>query len=482
MNGEVLWTAHAAARATGGRLSGRGDWCANGVSIDSRSLERGDLFVALTGLNRDGHLFVSSALEAGAAACMVAAPAPDLSADAPLLDVEDTLRGLNDLAAAARARCTARRIAVTGSVGKTSTKEMLRHVLGRQGKAHASAASYNNIWGVPLTLARMPEHTDYGVFEIGMNHSGEITPLARLVRPHIAVITAVAPVHLEFFSGVGAIADAKAEIFDGMDGAGVAVLNADDAQFARLSAAARTCGVDVISFGSAESADARVTGIAGHGAGSAVTAIIGGMAVRYTLPEPGRHWVMNSLAVLAAAQAAGADVRRAAADLATIPALKGRGARHIVRSGFGDFTLIDESYNANPASMRAAITTLGQHMCTGTGRRLAILGDMLELGAAGPQLHIDLADSLAEAGIERVYLAGPLMRHLWEALPASRRGAWTPTSKDLADTLAPEIVSGAIVGAGDAVMVKGSLGSRMALIIQMLEQIGQGSLTQQKSG
>ncbi len=482
MSGEVLWTAEAAAQATGGRLEGRTDWCANGVSIDSRNLARGDLFVALTGLNRDGHQFAPSAVKAGASACMVSEPAPGLTRDACLLHVDDTLSALNSLAQAARARSAATRIAITGSVGKTSTKEMLRHVLGRQRKTHASAASYNNMWGVPLTLARMPQDAEFGVFEIGMNHAGEITPLSRLVAPQVAVITTVAPVHLEFFSGVEAIADAKAEIFDGMGGDGVAVLNADSEHFTRLRAAAQGKGCSIISFGAEQGAEARVMSVDARGDESDVTADICGVKVRYVVPVPGRHWVMNSVAALAAVHAAGADAVQAAEDLSTISAPKGRGRQRRVQSVIGEFVLIDESYNANPASMGAAIATLGARRLGEQGRRVAILGDMLELGATAPQLHAALAASLGQAEIDRIYLVGPLMKHLWEAAPNSMRGAWTATSQEMASLLGQEIASGTALREGDAVMVKGSLGSRMAPLVEMLEALDVRDYKSEKSG
>ncbi len=437
--------------------------------------------MALIGPHRDGHRYVPSAMEAGASACVVSEPVQGLTPETPLLEVEETLGALNALAGAARARCAAKRIAITGSVGKTSTKEMVRHVLERQSKTHASAASYNNMWGVPLTLARMPEDTVYGVFEIGMNHAGEITPLAQLVHPHVAVITTVAPVHLEFFSGVDAIADAKAELFDGMDSSGIAVLNADNEQFDRLHAAAREKGCSVVAFGAAPRAHARMIATATRGDECDVTADICGLKVRYTLPVPGHHWVMNSVAVLAAVHIVGADVHQAAEDLSTIEALKGRGQRQVIQSAIGDFTLIDESYNANPASMNAGIETLGAACLAGRGRRIAILGDMLELGATAPQFHEALAASLERAEIDLVFLVGPHMKHLWEAVPRSMRGSWAPTSEEMASHLAQEIAAGEALREGDAVMVKGSLGSRMAPLVDLFEGLGLHGLKSAKS-
>ena len=468
MSGEALWTAEAAAQATGGQLTGGADWIAEGVSIDSRTLKRGDLFVALTGDNRDGHRFVPSAVEAGAAASIISEPVKNLAADTALLEVGNSLNALNGLAIAARTRCTAKRIAITGSVGKTSTKEMLRHVLGCQSPTHASAASYNNMWGVPLTLARMHQDTVYGVFEIGMNHAGEITPLAQLVCPHIAVITTVAPVHLEFFSGVDAIADAKAEIFDGMDSSGIAVLNVDNEHFDRLSNAAHAQGCRVVPFGTSPRARSRIVTSSIHGDMCDVTVDICGQKLQYTLPYSGHHWVMNSVAVLTAVHVAGADVRQAAEDLAGVTALKGRGVRHSIHCAIGNISLIDESYNANPASMGAAIATLG---VAGSGRRVAFLGDMLELGVTAPQLHEGLAVLLEQAEIDIVYLVGPLMKHLWEAVPASMRGAWTSTSQEMTSLIDQEINAGSFLQDGDVIMVKGSLGSAMAPLVKLFEEI-----------
>jgi UDP-N-acetylmuramoyl-tripeptide--D-alanyl-D-alanine ligase len=436
-----------------------------GISIDSRTLAPGEAFFAITGDNRNGHDFVEAALKAGAGLAVVDARKQDrFAADVPLLLVSDVLEALRDLARAARNRSQAKIIAVTGSVGKTGTKEALHLALGNQGQSHASAASYNNHWGVPLSLARCPESAMYAVFELGMNHAGEIEPLARLVRPHVAIITAVEPVHLEFFDSVAAIADAKAEIFLGLERGGAAVLNRDNAQYDRLAASASRAGVDrIVSFGEHREADARLIMCAPDRGGSTVEAHILGTDLKYRVGAPGRHLVLNSLAVLAAAALIGTDVRLAATALSGLRAGRGRGARVRILIPQGEIELIDESYNANPASMRAALALLGQAERSARGRRIAVLGDMLELGSSGAELHRKLADSIEENDIDLVFCCGPLMRSLWDALPCSRRGGYAQTSTQL-----EEDVLSAVRG-DDVIMVKGSLGSRMAAIVKALE-------------
>jgi UDP-N-acetylmuramoyl-tripeptide--D-alanyl-D-alanine ligase len=352
---------------------------------------------------------------------------------------------------------------VTGSVGKTSTKEALRLALARDGEVHASVASFNNHWGVPLSLARLPQTARHGVFEIGMNHAGEITPLTRLVQPHVAIVTTVAPVHLEFFDSVEAIADAKAEIFLGVVSGGAAVINRDNPQFARLKRRADAAGVaKIVSFGEHARADARLIRCALQPDASTVEADILGQRVAYKIGAPGRHLVLNSLAVLAAAQLAGADLALAAIALAEQTPATGRGTRTTLGLPGGNALLIDESYNANPLSMRAALALLEQAPIGPRGRRIAVLGDMLELGASGAELHRELAGPVREHGIDLVFCAGPLMAELWEALPSERRGVY---AKD-AGALEPEVL--AAVRGGDAVMIKGSLGSRMGPIVKSL--------------
>jgi UDP-N-acetylmuramoyl-tripeptide--D-alanyl-D-alanine ligase len=457
-----LWTAEDAA-ATGGRATS--PWRAEGVSIDSRTIRPGDLFVALRGPNHDGHDHVAAALANGATAAMVDHVPAGVNGG-PLLIVGDTFEGLNALGRAARRRSKARIVAVTGSVGKTSVKEALKLVLSRQAETAATIGNLNNHWGVPLSLARMSPDTVYGVFEMGMNHPGELTPLSQLVRPDVAVITTIAPVHTEFFEFIGEIADAKAEIFNGMRG-GTAVLNRDNAYFATLAVAAFGRGLDrIVGFGAHPDATARVESWTAAADGSTIHAAINGRRLTYRVAQPGRHWVINSLAVLAAAQALGADLERAAAALAELPATKGRGERHRIACRGGDFTLVDDSYNASPASMRASFEILAISEPQGVGRRIAVLGDMLELGPTADDLHAGLAAALLASGVDLVFTAGPHMKHLHEALPRDRRGGHAPT----AEALAPLVVDA--VGPGDVVAVKGSFGSRMAVIVGALKDIG----------
>ena len=462
----ALWTSTAMMEAMRAARRGALPDDITGISIDSRTVTPGEAYFAIKGDVHDGHDFVEAALNNGASLAVVAKGHADkFPADARLLIVDDVLAGLVDLAKASRARLGAKVIAVTGSVGKTSTKEALRTVLSPQGETHASVASFNNHWGVPLTLARCPASVKFAVFEIGMNHSGEIEPLVKMVRPHLAIITTVEPVHLEFFSGIEAIADAKAEIFAGIEPGGAAVLNRDNSQFARLSKSAAAAGIkQIVSFGSDEKADARLIDVSLHPACSAVRAQILGQDITYKIAMPGRHMVMNSLAVLAAASMAGADLALSALALAQLKPASGRGVREVLALSEGTATLIDESYNANPASMAAAITVLGQADIGPRGRRVAVLGDMLELGATGPGLHRGLAEAIKMNGIDSVFCCGPLMRNLWEALPSTKKGGYADNSA----ALEPQVVSA--IGAGDAIMVKGSLGSRMKLIVTALQK------------
>jgi UDP-N-acetylmuramoyl-tripeptide--D-alanyl-D-alanine ligase len=461
---EPLWTLDAMASAMRAARSGRLPPSIPGLSIDSRSIERGEAFFAIKD-NRDGHDFVAAALAAGGGLAVVAVDKRQQFAnDAPLLVVPDVLDGLRDLARAARARSPAKIIGVTGSVGKTGTKEALRLALGKDGETHASIASYNNHWGVPLSLARCPQAARYAVFEMGMNHAGEIEPLTRLVRPHVAIITTVEPVHLEFFGSLEAIADAKAEIFLGIERGGAAVINLDNPQFARLERAAKNAGVErVVSFGERTGADARLLKCSLQPDGSTVEARILGTDVTYKVGAPGRHLVLNSLAVLAAASLVGADLALAALALAEWQPASGRGARVTLELPGGSALLIDESYNANPASMRAALALLGQAAIGARGRRIAVLGDMLELGARGADLHSELAPAVPANGIDLVFCCGPLMHALWEALPSNRRGGYAETSTALESHVL------AAIQPGDAVMVKGSLGSRMGPIVKALQ-------------
>ncbi len=460
-----LWTLSDFAAAMGGRVVGTPAGAIEGISIDSRSIGSGDAFFAIKGDARDGHEFVAGALDRGAAVAVVAeAKLVDLPAPGRYVVVDDVLDGLVRLARAARARTAAKIVAVTGSVGKTSTKEALRHVLAEQGKTHASVASYNNHWGVPLTLARMPADADFGVFEIGMNHAGEITPLVGMVAPHVAVITTVAAVHLEHFAGIEAIAAAKAEIFTGLREGGAAVIDGDIAQTGFLVAEAEKCAAKIVRFGEAEGCEAHLDVVSLQADNSTVQATILGQAITYKIGAPGRHVVKNSLAVLATVALVGGDLARAGLALAAMVPPQGRGKRHTLTLDHGEATLIDESYNANPTSMRAAIDLLGRSNVGLRGRRIAVLGDMLELGPQGEKLHRDLAEALKAAQVDRVYLAGSLMHALWLELPPEMQGGWAPVSKEIEPTIL------AAIRPGDAIMVKGSNGSRMGPIVAALEK------------
>jgi UDP-N-acetylmuramoyl-tripeptide--D-alanyl-D-alanine ligase len=444
-----------------------------GISIDSRTLRDGELFFAIKGVNSDGHDYAGAAFEKGASAAVVdEAHADALRLLGPLYVVTDVLAALERLGVAARDRSQARIVAVTGSVGKTSTKEALRLVLTQAGASHASAASYNNHWGVPLSLARMPKNTTFGIFEIGMNHKGEITPLTAMVRPNVAIITAIAPVHLEYFESIDEIADAKAEIFSGLAPGGLAILNRDIPQYERLLAHAKVSPAGhVASFGDHVNADARLISAKVAVDHSVVEAEIRGHHLTYRLGVPGRHFAMNSLAVLLAAKAFGVDLEGAAGTLASLSPQPGRGERQLLPAEGGPYTLIDESYNANPASMRAALALVGALPLRGNGRRIAILGDMLELGRDGAAMHAELAGDVAANHIDLVFAAGPLMKHLFEALPGQLQGAWC----DKASGLVP--IVGAAVQSGDMVIVKGSNASRMSAIVDSLKQRAAESLS-----
>ncbi|MBN8994509.1 MAG: UDP-N-acetylmuramoylalanyl-D-glutamyl-2,6-diaminopimelate--D-alanyl-D-alanine ligase [Rhizobiales bacterium] len=460
-----LWTFADFLAGTGGRPIGASPEAVTGISIDSRTIGKGDAFFAIRGDAHDGHDFVGKALAAGAATAVVARA--HLSAlgtvRGSLVAVDDVLEALADLGRAARSRSQARIAAVTGSVGKTSTKETLARALAGEGPVHYSPASFNNHWGVPLTLARMPADSRFAVFEIGMNHPGEITPLVKMVRPHVAIVTTVEAVHLEFFRDVAEIARAKAEIFLGVEPDGAAVINRDNPHYELLADAARAAGIaHVVGFGENREAEARLEVVKLKPECSCVSANILGEEIAYKLGAPGRHLVQNSLAVLAAVSLLGGDMAKAALALAAMPAPKGRGARFALKVKGGSATLIDESYNANPASMRAAIALLGQAMPQPRGRRIAILGDMRELGAEAPALHAGLAQPLAEAQVDLVYLAGPLMQSLWDALPPDVRGAHAASAADLLPALYETI------GIGDVIMVKGSNASRMGPLAEAI--------------
>ncbi|MDE2062203.1 MAG: UDP-N-acetylmuramoylalanyl-D-glutamyl-2,6-diaminopimelate--D-alanyl-D-alanine ligase [Bradyrhizobium sp.] len=466
MSALPLWTSDAMQAAMRAGANGALPQAITGISIDSRTVALGEAYFAIKGAVHDGHEFVVAALKAGAALAVVEkAQVGKFASDAPLLVVDDVLAGLVDLARASRARLEGQVIAVTGSVGKTSTKEALLHVLSAQGQTHASAASFNNHWGVPLSLARCPAAARYAVFEIGMNHAGEISPLVKMVRPHVAIITTVEPVHLEFFTGIEAIADAKAEIFEGVEPGGAVVLNRDNAQFARLSRRARECGISrIVSFGANERAEARLLDLSLHATCSAVHADILGHEVTYKLGMPGRHMAMNSLGVLAASSLAGADLALASLSLSQLVPAAGRGVRQTLLVPGGEIILIDESYNANPASMAAALSVLGRMPVGAQGRRIAVLGDMLELGPTGAKLHAGLNEAIKAEHVDLVYCCGPLMRNLWDALSTGKRGGYA----DNAANLEAQVL--AALRAGDAVMIKGSFGSKMKTIVSALEK------------
>ncbi len=466
MSASALWTTEAMVSAMGAERHGALPEAVFGLSIDSRSLAPGDAFFAIQGDNRDGHDFVAAALAAKAGLAVVAADRrSQFPSDAPLLVVPDVLAALRALAVAARARMQAKVIGVTGSVGKTGTKEALRLALSKDGETHASVASYNNHWGVPLSLARCPASARYAVFEMGMNHEGEIEPLSRLVRPHVAIITTIAPVHLEFLGSLTKIADAKAEIFFGLEPNGVAIINRDIAQFAHLKRRAKEAGVArIVSFGEHEAAEARLIKCALQPGCSTVRVNILGTELTYKIGAPGRHLVINSLAVLAAAELVGADLALAALALAELAPVSGRGAPIAIELPGGPALVLDESYNANPASMAAALEVLGRAPIGPQGRRVAGLGDMLELGPKGRALHRALLDPVLGNGVDLVFCCGPLMQALWQALPASRRGGYAENSA----ALEPQVLRA--IRAGDAVMVKGSLGSRMAPIVKALQR------------
>ncbi len=470
----ALWTSADAAKATGGEVLG-GEWSATGVSIDTRTLEKGDLFVALSA-ERDGHDFVGDALSKGAAAALVSRRPDDIGADAPLLMVPDVLQALEALGKAARERCRARVIAVTGSAGKTTTKEMLRHVLQSQGKTHAAEASYNNHWGVPLTLARMPADTEFAVIEIGMNAPGEIAPLSRLARPHVAIVTTVAAAHLEAFENIEGIAHEKASIFEGLEPGGIALFNSDVETAAILRTAAQANADSSIGFGALPTADLRATNIDLSEGASVVRGKHAGDPFLFKVGAPGRHFAMNALAVYGAAKLVGADADIAACDIGQWKAPQGRGQRETLLLDPVEelsIELIDDAFNANPASMSAAFSVLAAIKPTDgagrikVGRRIAILGDMLELGPTEDALHAGLADHPAMPDISRVHCVGKRMRALHEALAEAKRGRWVETAEELAKN-ARELVD-----AGDVVLVKGSKGSKVSLVVDALRGLAE---------
>ncbi|TRW97225.1 UDP-N-acetylmuramoyl-tripeptide--D-alanyl-D-alanine ligase [Paracoccus sp. M683] len=450
-----LWTAADASAATGGRA--QGDWVASGVSIDTRTIQPGDLFVALQA-ERDGHDFVAQALEKGAAAALVDRIPDGVPATAPLLIVPEVLPALEALGRAGRARTQAKVIAITGSVGKTSTKDMARVALTGQGRIHAAEASYNNHWGVPLTLARMPVATDFAIIEIGMNHPGEIAPLARMARPHVAMITTIAPAHLEAFDSMDGIAREKGAIFEGLVTMGTAIIPEDLPTTPILRDCADRAGALVVGFG--QHGMAKPLKVMPGDGRLRLHANITGQIVDFTLETTGAHFAMNAIGVLAALNAAGADVKLAAKRLGDWLPPKGRGAVEML----GAIRLIDDAFNANPASLAAGLATL---VGLTPGRRVAILGDMLELGPDEIALHAAVADDPAMASVDLIHLAGPRMRHLYDALPPAKRGEWAETAAELAARATD------LVRPGDIVLVKGSKSSKISAVVDALRKSGQ---------
>jgi len=462
----ALWTTQELLAATGGKLSGTISRAMNGVSIDSRNIAAGDIFVAIKGDTHDGHQYAAKALSAGAGVAIVSQATEEMKAAGPVLEVaHDPLRALENMGRAARSWNKGKSIAVTGSVGKTSTKEMLRGALAASGQTHCSAASFNNHWGVPLTLARYPRHAAFGVFEVGMNHAGEITPLVGLVQPDVAIVTTIAASHLGHFHSLDDIAEAKSEIFSGVVKGGAAVINQDSPYFDFLKSRAEINGIKtIIGFGKSDKAAVHLKQVALHANCSCISATVMGEDVTFKLGVPGSHMAMNSLAVLAAVKLVGADLARACLALAEAAPAKGRGGQELLPLGAGDILLIDESYNANPESMAAAMNLLATVSKGRKGRKIAVLGDMLELGQFSAALHKGLAKTLDEARVDLLYAAGPMMRQLYDDVPEAHRAVHADTSVGLVEALCTSL------RAGDSVVIKGSLGSKMSLVVDALRQ------------
>jgi UDP-N-acetylmuramoyl-tripeptide--D-alanyl-D-alanine ligase len=460
----ALWTSDEVAKALS-PVAMSGAFEASGVTFDSRAVGRGDLFFALSGETTDGHRFVADALARGAAAAVVSRDVP--GAVGNVIKVDDTMKALVDLGHAGRVRSRAKVASVTGSVGKTSTKDALRAMLQAQAPTSASTASFNNHVGVPISLARLPREARYGVFEIGMNHPGEIEPLARQVEAHVGVITNVGPAHIGHMGSEEAIADEKACLFAGMKPGAVAVLDRDSRHYARLAERARGFGIGrIVGFGRSDQADARLVACDLRADGSDVVANLHGRRIDYRLGAAGEHQVLNSLAALAVVEALGADVLKAAATLAEVKATPGRGARRRLKFGAGPrqgtIELLDESYNANPASMKAMLAVLARIEPAPGGRRLLAMGDMRELGEGADGFHAGLADAVAASGAAQVFLCGPHMQALWSKLAAAQKGVHRPDSASLAGDVA------AALRAGDVIAVKGSLGSKMKNVVDAI--------------
>ena len=449
-----LWTSADIAAATGGTASG--DFAVTGIAFDSREIGDGDLFVAMPGTAHDGHDFLATAFERGAAGAIVSRPIAE-----PHVLVADTAAALDALARASRRRAAAKIVGVTGSVGKTGTKEALAAALARTPglRVHRSVKSYNNHTGVPLSLARLPADSDYAVFEMGMNHAGEIAALTRQVRPHVALVTTIAPAHIEFFpTGLDGIADAKGEIFQGLEPGGTAIIPFDSPQRDRLIAAARVHAATILTFGMGEGADVRARDVIDNGDSSTVTATLPGVELCLTVGQAGAHWVSNALAVLAAVHALGADIGVAALALGDMEQLAGRGARLRIVAGAGEALLIDESYNANPASMRATLAVLGNQ----AGRKIAVLGEMRELGQQSAELHAGIADDVTAAGVEMVVLVGEAMTPLAQALEGR------VALRHVADAATATTLLATLIAPGDAILVKGSNGVGLSSLVENL--------------
>ncbi|MEE2954545.1 MAG: UDP-N-acetylmuramoylalanyl-D-glutamyl-2,6-diaminopimelate--D-alanyl-D-alanine ligase [Pseudomonadota bacterium] len=459
----ILWTASEAANATNGHCNK--DWNATGVSIDSRTSKRGDLFIALKGPKFDGHDYAAKALEKGAVAAVVDHKPTDLNCRDSVLEVKNTFDALRLFGKASRARTNAKVIGVTGSVGKTGTKEALRHALCDQGKVISNIHSYNNHWGVPLSLAQMSKDSDYGIFEIGMNHPGEITPLAEMVRPDVAIITTIEPAHIEFFNTIEEIADAKAEIFSGMT-TGTAIINRDNPHYKRLAQLAKNSRVkNILSFGEHPKSDVRLVSFTSDCSGNNIEAIVCGRRLGYRLGLPGKHLVQNSLAVLATTFALNTDVAKAAQRLSELKPLPGRGNQTIIHLNNGPIKIIDETYNANPASMSAAIHTLGTMKSSSCGRRIAALGEMLELGDQTYKFHREIGPALIKNKIDLVFACGLEMSEMFQDLPDKMRGGFSETSNGLIGQISKK------VRPGDIITVKGSAANKMNVIVDALSNL-----------
>ncbi len=466
-----LWTYAALASAVGGRLVGEAPRAIAGVTFDSREVTGGEVFFAIRGVRMDGHAFAAEALRKGAVLAVVSQPDAEMEAAGPLQVVNDTLAALQALGRAGRERTQAKVIGITGSVGKTTTKDMMAHALAAVGTVHAAKASFNNHWGVPLTLARLPETSDFAVIEMGMNAPGEIADLARMARPHVAIVTHVAESHIGAFGSLAGIAQAKAEIFSGLVPGGVAVINADAPHADRLRTAAERAGASrIITYGTcgahaAGPCDICLLAAHSDGEGVSVRARIEGEEAIWRVGAPGRHVALNSLAVMGTGLALGLDLPAIMHRLASFSVPTGRGQRHVLHLPTGGTALLlDESYNANPASVRAALASLGETEPGAGGRRVAVLADMLELGDMGPALHAGLAPDLEAAGVDVLHACGPLMKSLWDSLPVDRRGVW----REEAAALLPFVLED--VRPGDVIMVKGSHGMRAWAIARALRE------------